>query len=755
MNVGRNDLCPCGSGKKYKKCCAAVKKTETNQPKERELTDYEDLLYVESEYLAIATMEPWVLHDYLFNDYGNIVNWDLLSSVCLSFIETDPTGKWDKENQKWNYEPSNVRKEYLQRVKKSREESGAKVSWTILSSSDPKSMLPFYAPILNRAETWKIKEDPYDQVVFDVHYKFYENSKGRIRTLSELEEITRFMEEEAVRAYEIGMKTEDDVVKYNSAIRWIISTLAARVGIDFHFIGNLKTDKDVPQKCSELFHLSAMRLNEIAHSDDTLRLIIHSLAVYILQGKHAVIPHYSVVRHLSLVHFSRFSQHFELISAYGELVRSIISKWTREDNEKLAHLISSRFMSLWALAWKEEIQGQFNQAVFDYVADKFNIERTIDSYYIEDDARLRLYENEKNLLSDSNSSNLLFDMITSYESSKIFLGDKAVLPDLDKNHESDVQKVLEQFSRVTVDGQLIEDCDSNGYDKNADIFFEVFLDSFAAEGSPRLHKILNGHMPRRNWHMNLHERSRDALEAADYDFMSFMDPMRKRPKDCKSIFNNYADAVEAELWHRFFLPVIASLSKDMDLDDKFLKTKSKKYKTKILAEAILACRSTSSSPVKKLTLGPMGRIIMWVRESADEILSNPEYCLLYKKFLLNARVLTLVRASLPAAMKVFHDFTELDRNEAKHPNSIITFEEALMKRRIALAILRWMTEELLPVNVSQYYFEDMGMIPIDLDSDGMSEKITAQYSKWGPVPMIPRFYNGHLPNMTLSLHLNS
>jgi uncharacterized protein YecA (UPF0149 family) len=23
MNVGRNDLCPCGSGKKYKKCCMA------------------------------------------------------------------------------------------------------------------------------------------------------------------------------------------------------------------------------------------------------------------------------------------------------------------------------------------------------------------------------------------------------------------------------------------------------------------------------------------------------------------------------------------------------------------------------------------------------------------------------------------------------------------------------------------------------------------------------------------------------------
>ncbi len=28
MNVGRNDPCPCGSGKKYKKCCLG-KETET------------------------------------------------------------------------------------------------------------------------------------------------------------------------------------------------------------------------------------------------------------------------------------------------------------------------------------------------------------------------------------------------------------------------------------------------------------------------------------------------------------------------------------------------------------------------------------------------------------------------------------------------------------------------------------------------------------------------------------------------------
>jgi uncharacterized protein YecA (UPF0149 family) len=28
--VGRNEPCPCGSGKKYKKCCGAVRQEETN-----------------------------------------------------------------------------------------------------------------------------------------------------------------------------------------------------------------------------------------------------------------------------------------------------------------------------------------------------------------------------------------------------------------------------------------------------------------------------------------------------------------------------------------------------------------------------------------------------------------------------------------------------------------------------------------------------------------------------------------------------
>jgi hypothetical protein len=33
MTVGRNEPCPCGSGKKYKKCCAAKRETSTSGPK--------------------------------------------------------------------------------------------------------------------------------------------------------------------------------------------------------------------------------------------------------------------------------------------------------------------------------------------------------------------------------------------------------------------------------------------------------------------------------------------------------------------------------------------------------------------------------------------------------------------------------------------------------------------------------------------------------------------------------------------------
>ena len=33
MTIGRNDPCPCGSGKKFKKCCAAKGETTTAGPK--------------------------------------------------------------------------------------------------------------------------------------------------------------------------------------------------------------------------------------------------------------------------------------------------------------------------------------------------------------------------------------------------------------------------------------------------------------------------------------------------------------------------------------------------------------------------------------------------------------------------------------------------------------------------------------------------------------------------------------------------
>ncbi|MFH1283193.1 MAG: SEC-C metal-binding domain-containing protein [bacterium] len=34
MKIGRNDICPCGSGKKYKKCCLAKTKPSINYAEE-------------------------------------------------------------------------------------------------------------------------------------------------------------------------------------------------------------------------------------------------------------------------------------------------------------------------------------------------------------------------------------------------------------------------------------------------------------------------------------------------------------------------------------------------------------------------------------------------------------------------------------------------------------------------------------------------------------------------------------------------
>lgn len=39
MSIGRNDLCPCGSGKKYKKCCL-VKSYEQAEQEEAEWQEW-------------------------------------------------------------------------------------------------------------------------------------------------------------------------------------------------------------------------------------------------------------------------------------------------------------------------------------------------------------------------------------------------------------------------------------------------------------------------------------------------------------------------------------------------------------------------------------------------------------------------------------------------------------------------------------------------------------------------------------------
>jgi hypothetical protein len=44
MKIGRNDPCPCGSGKKYKKCCLSETYTETGREDSTKKRLVQDLL---------------------------------------------------------------------------------------------------------------------------------------------------------------------------------------------------------------------------------------------------------------------------------------------------------------------------------------------------------------------------------------------------------------------------------------------------------------------------------------------------------------------------------------------------------------------------------------------------------------------------------------------------------------------------------------------------------------------------------------
>jgi len=119
MKVGRNDSCPCGSGKKYKKCCLDKDQTENVSPsirRERSLREPVDTLrrkivkFMEREefrqYVIPAAklywrtleedLEPepinetevlsfneWFIHDYILPDHGK--------PLITVFLESNPS----------------------------------------------------------------------------------------------------------------------------------------------------------------------------------------------------------------------------------------------------------------------------------------------------------------------------------------------------------------------------------------------------------------------------------------------------------------------------------------------------------------------------------------------------------------------------------------------------------------------------------------------------------------------------------------
>ena len=74
MKIGRNDLCPCGSGKKYKKCCYPQTFEAENNIKGNDIDDYE----VQDEYVDEDV-------DNLLNSLENFNDQEFLLQVFNSF----------------------------------------------------------------------------------------------------------------------------------------------------------------------------------------------------------------------------------------------------------------------------------------------------------------------------------------------------------------------------------------------------------------------------------------------------------------------------------------------------------------------------------------------------------------------------------------------------------------------------------------------------------------------------------------------
>ncbi|MHB8126980.1 MAG: YecA family protein [Desulfitobacteriaceae bacterium] len=86
--VARNDLCPCGSGKKYKKCCLPKDKEKERLRWELEsINDITDQYFSVKEYIE-ETGHPVIMFDYLLIEILNIIGGILHAYNMLNTAET-------------------------------------------------------------------------------------------------------------------------------------------------------------------------------------------------------------------------------------------------------------------------------------------------------------------------------------------------------------------------------------------------------------------------------------------------------------------------------------------------------------------------------------------------------------------------------------------------------------------------------------------------------------------------------------------
>jgi len=74
MGYGRNDLCPCGSGKKYKKCCKPVYRMKTDEELQAEIDERKKSCGVAAEkYMAyVQALGRMNMRDKIRVDYGDL-----------------------------------------------------------------------------------------------------------------------------------------------------------------------------------------------------------------------------------------------------------------------------------------------------------------------------------------------------------------------------------------------------------------------------------------------------------------------------------------------------------------------------------------------------------------------------------------------------------------------------------------------------------------------------------------------------------